>query len=251
VPPSPLSFSGVRAGLGPAAEVTARESKGGLRRLVARAAQEVARAFESLPALYGRAPCGPGSEFWPPGCFAMARGVREQTLCEVPLTGEDFATMHPDDGQPDDRRLVDLCLGGQPQRFGALYDRHGPRVFRLLRRLTGSQTAAEDLTQETFLAAFRGLSSWRGEGLLGTWLCGIAVRLYRNASRREAPRATDTLEGQDDLPALDGDPYRDLSRRELQERLDVAVQALPAPGGAPRPGAGSDSGTRPNPGRRA
>jgi RNA polymerase sigma-70 factor (ECF subfamily) len=70
----------------------------------------------------------------------------------------------------------------------------------LLRRLTGNAAEAEDLTQETFLAAYRSLHAWRGEGAFGTWLCGIAFRCYANARRRSAAHATEPLEDES-LPA--------------------------------------------------
>ncbi len=48
---------------------------------------------------------------------------------------------------PDhDHKLVQRCLQGDTRAFGALYDRHGARIHRLLTRLTGNATRAEDLT---------------------------------------------------------------------------------------------------------
>ena len=86
----------------------------------------------------------------------------------------------------DERQLVRRCLSGDHNAFGALYDAHASRVFSLLCRLIGDPAESEDLTQETFLAAYSALGSWRGEGAFSTWLCGIAFRLYANAQRRRA-----------------------------------------------------------------
>ena len=83
--------------------------------------------------------------------------------------------------------LVRRARSGDPAAFGVLYDRHAPRVYGLLRRLSGDATASEDLTQETFLSAYRSLNAWRGAGAFSSWLCGIAVRCYRNANRRRIP----------------------------------------------------------------
>ena len=127
----------------------------------------------------------------------------------------------------DDRKLVRRCLGGQPDAFGALFDRHAPRVYRFLQRLTGNDATAQDLAQETFLAAYRSLGEWRGDGALGTWLCGIAFRLYRSAARMEARHLSEPLEDQESLPTPDGDPLRCLEWRELQERLEAALMELP------------------------
>src|SRR5205085_2276486 len=127
----------------------------------------------------------------------------------------------------DDRRLVRRCLAGEREAFGELYDRHATRVFHLLRRLTGNEQDAEDLTQETFLAALRSLAAWRGEGAFGTWLCGIAYRLFANRRRRESGRETELLEEEVSLPAADADPLAYCSRRELERRLEAAIAALP------------------------
>src|SRR5438093_5071871 len=94
---------------------------------------------------------------------------------------------------PSDEQLVRQCLEGQRRAFDRLYDRHERRVFGLLRRRMGCDSEAADLSQETFLAAYRTLGSWQRRGAFGTWLCGIAVRLAANARRRETGRETDEL----------------------------------------------------------
>src|SRR5579862_9780373 len=90
--------------------------------------------------------------------------------------------------------LVRRARGGDNAAFGALYDHHAPRVYNLLRRMCKNMSAAEDLTQETFLAAYRSLSDWRGKGAFGTWLCGIAIRLYCNNRRRQGGQDEEVLD---------------------------------------------------------
>src|SRR5262245_66616499 len=53
---------------------------------------------------------------------------------------------------------------------------HGAALGRLCMALVGSQADAEDLTQETLLAAHDAFDSWRGEGTIRSWLFGIARR---------------------------------------------------------------------------
>src|SRR5439155_15589910 len=86
---------------------------------------------------------------------------------------------------------------------------------------------AEDLTQETFLAALRSLAAWRGEGAFGTWLCGIAYRLFANRRRRDSGRETEPVDEEVSLPAAGTDPLAHCSRRELGRRLETAIAALP------------------------
>jgi RNA polymerase sigma-70 factor (ECF subfamily) len=129
--------------------------------------------------------------------------------------------------QTDDRQLVRRCLAGEQRAFDALYDRHAGRVFHLLRRLTTNEAEAEDLTQETFLSAYRGLAAWRGEGAFGTWLCGIAFRLYANASRRTARHETGPLDEEMGGAAPDADPLAHCLRHEMEERIEAAISTLP------------------------
>lgn len=120
--------------------------------------------------------------------------------------------------------LVRRTRSGDPAAFGVLYDRHAPRVYSLLRRLSGDATASEDLTQETFLSAYQSLSAWRGAGAFSSWLCGIAVRHYRNASRRRVPE-----DGLDEMAPAGGgsDPLAHCTAREAKDALEDAIQELP------------------------
>jgi RNA polymerase sigma-70 factor, ECF subfamily len=77
--------------------------------------------------------------------------------------------------------------------FDRLYEHHAPRVMAFLLRLTANQRAdAEDLTQDTFIAAFKGQSRFqRGRATL-PWLLGIAYRRWRDANRTQKSRMTMT-----------------------------------------------------------
>ena len=70
--------------------------------------------------------------------------------------------------------------------FGELVRRHQSAVRNFLRHLSGGDAAlADDLAQETFLTAYRGLARYRGESAFPTWLLGIAHNHWRNARRRQ------------------------------------------------------------------
>ena len=72
--------------------------------------------------------------------------------------------------------------------FDRLYSAHAPRVRGHLLRLTnGDQAEAEDLTQETFIAAYAGRRTFRAESRPLTYLIGIARRRWRDAQRRFRP----------------------------------------------------------------
>ena len=77
--------------------------------------------------------------------------------------------------------------------FGELVLRHQSAVRNFLRHLTRGDTAlADDLAQETFVQAFRGLARFRGDAHFSTWLFGIAHNHWRNARRgQRAPAPLD------------------------------------------------------------
>ncbi len=75
-----------------------------------------------------------------------------------------------------------------------LYRDHVDRVLVFARQLTGNQADAEDLTQEVFLAAFRGLDRFAGRSSVRSWLIGIAVRRWRDEWRRRHPHSDRSLE---------------------------------------------------------
>ena len=88
----------------------------------------------------------------------------------------------------DDRSLVDAVLGGDRDAFRTLVEREQVTVFRACLRILGRRPDAEDVTQESFVMAYRALGSYRGDGPLGGWLMRIATRqAYRRLhQRREA-----------------------------------------------------------------
>jgi RNA polymerase sigma-70 factor, ECF subfamily len=74
----------------------------------------------------------------------------------------------------DDRVLFDKWASGDPSGFAALYERHKNRVFGFLLRMTGDREIAEDLMQETFLAAHRNIAQFDRNRVFLSWIFGIA-----------------------------------------------------------------------------
>ncbi len=93
---------------------------------------------------------------------------------------------------PADSELIARCiLRDETEAFGELVQRHQSAVRRFLRHLArGDEALADDLAQETFIRAHRGLARFRSDCRFETWLLGIAHNQFRNARRRhrgEAP----------------------------------------------------------------
>src|SRR5215218_2555575 len=89
-----------------------------------------------------------------------------------------------------DGAMVRRILNGDRAAGERLVTEQYPRIYRLLRHLTGAVEVAEDLTQQTFLKAWGALASFRGEASLSTWLHRIAYHEYTHwlrARRDHAP----------------------------------------------------------------
>ncbi|MDB5441167.1 MAG: polymerase subunit sigma-70 [Caulobacteraceae bacterium] len=85
--------------------------------------------------------------------------------------------------EPNDRQLIAAAQGGSSLAFARLVDAHQQAVRGFLRRLCRNEAEADDLAQETFVTAWQGLSRFRGEASLRSWLCAIAWRKARDARR--------------------------------------------------------------------
>ena len=86
------------------------------------------------------------------------------------------------------KREAQKIGSGDGRAFDRLYADFAPRVLGYLRLLTENRAAAEDLLQETFLAAYSGRDSYKGTASPLAWLLGIARRRFRD-SRRFSQRA--------------------------------------------------------------
>lgn len=88
----------------------------------------------------------------------------------------------------DDATLLRLTATGDDGAFATFVDRHQAGIWRRAMALTGQAADAEDLMQETFLAAWRGAGSFRG-GSGRAWLLTIAAHAWQRLGRRAAPLA--------------------------------------------------------------
>src|SRR5512147_2208015 len=127
-------------------------------------------------------------------------------------------------GPEADESLAARAAAGDEIAFEEIVKRFQARVFRLAFRLTGNESDAADVLQETFLRAYRGLRSFRGASRFGTWLYRIATNAALAHRRARARRPTESLEAF--LPRFDGDGAHLATPAELQvatrveERLD-------------------------------
>jgi RNA polymerase sigma-70 factor (ECF subfamily) len=82
-----------------------------------------------------------------------------------------------------EEQFIERLKAGDPLAFDRLVEERSGDIYALLYRLTEDAEEARDLTQETFLQAFRNIAGFRGEADLKTWLYRIAVNQARNRWR--------------------------------------------------------------------
>jgi RNA polymerase sigma-70 factor (ECF subfamily) len=81
--------------------------------------------------------------------------------------------------------LVAAALSGSDRAFRSLVERHHPVAFAVVRSIIGARDDVEDVVQEVFIKVYKGLSSYRGESKLSTWIYRIARNEALNAATRK------------------------------------------------------------------
>ena len=129
----------------------------------------------------------------------------------------------------DDRALVDATLAGDREAFGVLVERETRSVYRACLRILGRPHDAEDVTQESFVAAYRAVGSYRGDGSLRGWLMRIATRqAFRRLGQRRPAADLDAVP-EPFLADSSTDPTRLAVANEVRADVRDAVRALPEP----------------------
>jgi len=125
----------------------------------------------------------------------------------------------------EDAAVVRRAAAGARPAFAELVRRHQGKVRGLLLRLCGDRTLADDLAQEVFLRAYRGLCGFEGRASFGTWLYRISYNAYLNHSTR-VRKYSALPDGYDSATAAPEDALSP-PRSDLRRDLDGAVAQLP------------------------
>jgi RNA polymerase sigma-70 factor (ECF subfamily) len=96
--------------------------------------------------------------------------------------------------QRDERDLVQAARDGDIVAFEELVTRNERRIYALARRITGSEEDAQDVTQQTFLSAIKGLAGFRGGSAFSTWLTTIAANAALKVVRKRRGLPTTSLD---------------------------------------------------------
>jgi RNA polymerase sigma-70 factor (ECF subfamily) len=128
----------------------------------------------------------------------------------------------------DDLQVIELIRSGDSHRFALLVERHQNRLFQFTLSLLRNHQDAEDVAQETFVAAFRKLGSFEGRSSFFTWLRRLAYNASIDHLRRQKSRKSDL--SVPDVEALGAaqneNPLSQLEERETVDAVRAAINRL-------------------------
>jgi RNA polymerase sigma-70 factor, ECF subfamily len=134
--------------------------------------------------------------------------------------------------------LLDSCRTGDVAAFATLVDTYKDRIYNMAFRYLGRHEDAEDVAQETFVRAYRGIQDFEGRSRVYTWLYSIAGNLARNHVRDRARKGRNQAVSLDqisdrgaalaqDFGAAAETPGTLAQAHELQDLLQQCVEELP------------------------
>lgn len=135
--------------------------------------------------------------------------------------------------QPTEAQLVERSLSGDLSAFNQIVDVYQTQVYNVAARTLGDRTVAEDVTQETFVSAYRALPSFRG-GSLRAWLMRIARNQSYDHLRSKKRRSESSLDEALEQPGFvqpvsrEPSPEDQALSGELGDAINGAIESLPA-----------------------
>ena len=126
----------------------------------------------------------------------------------------------------DDQNAVERVLAGDVSAFEEIVRRWQSPLINLAYRFCRDRGRAEEMAQEAFLRAYRGLGKWRREAAFSTWLFALATNFYRSELRRIPARTIPIDEVGEPVDPRASDGGLEEADRDLA--VQRAVSALPA-----------------------
>ena len=136
-----------------------------------------------------------------------------------------------------DQQLVERAQRGDKQAFDLLVIKYQRRLVRLLSQFIRDSAEVEDIAQETFIKAYKSLSSFRGDSAFYTWLYRIGINAAKNflvAQKRRASNTSNNFDIEDAENFEEGGQLRELSTpeselisKQIAQTVNQALNELP------------------------
>ena len=128
--------------------------------------------------------------------------------------------------EADDRTLVAAFRAGRREAFDVIVVRHRRNVYQICYRFVNNHEDASDLAQDVFVRAFKGLSRFKGDAALATWLYRVAVNACLNRVAVKKPETAE-LDPSAHIDTRAVNPLDDVLRAERAEAVRAAIAKLP------------------------
>ena len=129
----------------------------------------------------------------------------------------------------EDSALITKCLDGNAEAYGQLVDKYSARIINLAYAMLGDRHQAEDIAQDAFVRAFKGLPRFERKAKFSSWLYQIALNLCKDQLKAKSRHARPTDDER--LAAIDGNPQEQAPRVIIQDELSGkmrdAINKLP------------------------
>src|SRR5215470_4645356 len=127
-----------------------------------------------------------------------------------------------------DAECVRRLLQGEADAFEILVRRHQKAIFNLVYRMLGDYDEAAEVSQETFLSAYRSIGQFRGDANFSTWLYRIAINhaSTRRKTLNSRQRKVVPIESADSLHDPEPGPLEILEKQEIREKVQFALNQL-------------------------
>jgi RNA polymerase sigma-70 factor (ECF subfamily) len=127
--------------------------------------------------------------------------------------------------------LLNRCLSNDPEACNELFSRYNRKIFNTAYRILGEESSAEDALQETLLNVYRGISSFRGDSKVSTWISRITINVCLGMLRKARNKQYVELEDDsaEDLPAEPTpfiDPLAHTSMAELKNLVNTTFERM-------------------------
>jgi RNA polymerase sigma-70 factor (ECF subfamily) len=137
--------------------------------------------------------------------------------------------------QQNDLELVRRVQAGDKSAFDLLVLKYQHKIANLVSRFVHDSAEVQDVTQEAFIKAYRGLANFRGDSAFYTWLYRIAINTAKNYLTSRARRAAESSVNSEEAEHYESakslhdvaDPYREAATVEIGEVIRTTIERLP------------------------
>ena len=140
----------------------------------------------------------------------------------------------------EEKSLIESARHGDAEAFEHIVRHYMPKALAFARQMTGNAEDAQDLAQEAFLKAYRGLPNFKGDSSFGTWFYRILSNICMDSLRKtvflkrifffsvqEEDDEGESLLEQAPDPKSGSRPDENIKQRELRAAIEKALKALP------------------------